>query len=104
MTVARAVKVMGTHTEKSFRNLIESIWNQIVVTIFQLIWIQADLSLDPNQSGNGNSNLISDWFNKISLSLAGHYVDQFLAPSKGDEGGGTLIDLTHFYPPFHFRN
>ena len=30
------------HTEKSFRNLIQSNWNQIVFTIFWLIWNQTD--------------------------------------------------------------
>ena len=54
------------HTEKYFRNLIESTQNQIVVTIFRLIWIQTDVHLDPNQSVNGNYNLISGLFKKIS--------------------------------------
>ena len=47
------------HTEKSFRNLIESTRNQIVFTILKLIWIQTDVRLDPNQSENGKYNLIS---------------------------------------------
>ena len=33
------------HTEKSFRNLIKSNLNQIVFTIFRLIWNQTDLRL-----------------------------------------------------------
>ena len=57
------------HTEKSFRNLIKSTRNQIVFTIFRLIWIQTDVRLDPNQSEDGNYNLISGWFNKISLCV-----------------------------------
>ena len=39
---------VNLQTEKSFRNLIESNRNQIVFTIFRLIWIQADVRLDPN--------------------------------------------------------
>ena len=57
------------HTEKSFRNLIESTRNQIVFTIFWLIWIQTDsVRLVPNHSENGKYNLISGWFhfNKIA--------------------------------------
>ena len=57
------------HTEKSFRNLIKSTWNQIVFTIFRLIWIQTDVRLDPNQSENGKYNLISDWLNKIKKKI-----------------------------------
>ena len=54
-------------TEKFFRSLIKSTWYRIVFTIFQLIWIQADVRLDQNQSEIGKYNLISVWFNKISL-------------------------------------
>ena len=54
------------HTEKHFQNLIKSTRNQIVFTIFRLIWIQTEDRLDPNQSENGKYNLISGWFNKIS--------------------------------------
>ena len=54
------------HTEKSYWNLVKSARNQIVFTIFRLIWIQTEVRLDPNQSGNGKYNLISGWFNKIS--------------------------------------
>ena len=39
--------------EKSFRNRIESNRNQIVFTIFRLIWNQTDVRLVPNQSENG---------------------------------------------------
>ena len=49
-----------THTEKYFRNLIESTRNQIVFTIFRLVWIKTEVRLDPNQSENGKYNLISD--------------------------------------------
>ena len=45
-------------TEKSFRNLIYSNRNQIVFTIFRLIWKQMDVSLVSNQSENGKYNLI----------------------------------------------
>ena len=46
------------HTEKTFWNLVNSNQNQIVFTIFRLIWIQTDVSLDPIQSENGKYNLI----------------------------------------------
>ena len=49
----------GVHTEKSFRNLIESNQNQIAFTIFRLIWNQRDVRLVPNQFKNGKYNLIS---------------------------------------------
>ena len=52
-------------TEKSFRNNIIPNWNQIVFTIFQLIWKQTDVRLVPNQSEDGKYNLISVWFKKI---------------------------------------
>ena len=35
-----------SHSEESFRNLINSNWNQIVVTIFRLIWNQTDVRTD----------------------------------------------------------
>ena len=58
---------MVPHTENFFRNLIKSNRNQIVSTIFRLIWnTNGRVRLDPNQSENGNYNLISGWFNKIS--------------------------------------
>ena len=41
-----------------FRNLIKSTRNQIVFTIFRLIWIQMDARLNPNQSKNCEYNLI----------------------------------------------
>jgi len=44
---------MHEHTEKYFRNLIKLTRNQIVFTIFRLIWNQKDGRLDPNQSENG---------------------------------------------------
>ena len=62
----KRVQLFKVHTEKSFRNLIKSIWNQVVSTIFRLIWIQTDVRLDLNQSENGKYNLISSSFNKIS--------------------------------------
>ena len=55
------------HSENFFfLNLIKYTGNQIVFTIFRLIWIQTDFHLDPNQSENGKYNLISGRFNKIS--------------------------------------
>ena len=47
------------HAEKYFPNLIQSYRNQIVVTIFWLIWIQTDVRLVANQSENYKYNLIS---------------------------------------------
>ena len=45
------------HTEKSFWNLIKSIRNQIVFTIFWLIWNQTDsVRLVSNQSEYGKYN------------------------------------------------
>ena len=60
----------GSHTEKTFQNIIKSTQNQIVFTIFGLIWIETDFRLVPNQSDqseNGIYNLISGWFKKISI-------------------------------------
>ena len=54
------------HTENFFRNLIMSTQNQIVFTVFPLIWNQTNVRLVLNQSEKGNYNLISRWFNKIS--------------------------------------
>ena len=54
------------HTEKSFWNLIKLIQNQIVYTIFRLIWNQKDVRFVPNQSENAKYNLILVLFNKIS--------------------------------------
>ena len=68
------VRVFSVHTEKYFLNLVKStrnqivftlfrlIWsqstrNQIVFTIFRLIWNQTDVRLDPNQSEKGKYNL-----------------------------------------------
>ena len=42
-----------------FENLIKSTCNQIVFTIFRLIWILTDVRLDPNRSEIGKYNLIS---------------------------------------------
>ena len=48
-------KMFCFHTQ---RNLIESTWNEIVDIILRLIWIETDVRWDPNQSENGNYNLI----------------------------------------------
>ena len=52
-------RLKDQHIENFFQNLIKSTRNQIVFTIFRLIWIQTDVCLDPNQSKNGEYNLIS---------------------------------------------
>ena len=62
------------HTEFFFQNLIKLTRNQIIFTIFRLIWIQTDVRLDPNQSENGKYNLISGWFNKIKKLFLYVYV------------------------------
>ena len=55
-----------TYTEKYFQNLIKSNRNEIVFTIFRMIWNQTDVLCVPNQSENVHYNLITVWFNKIS--------------------------------------
>ena len=47
------------HTVKTFGNLVNSIRNQIVFTIFGFIWIQSEFCLYPNQSENVKYNLNS---------------------------------------------
>ena len=60
------VKTCLLHAEASFRNLIKSKRNQIVFSIFRLIWNQTEVRLVPNPSVRGKYNLISVWYNKIS--------------------------------------
>ena len=48
-----------------FLNVFKSTENQIVFTIFRLIWNKNDFHFDQNQSENGKYNLILGWFNKI---------------------------------------
>ena len=50
--------ISDVHTDKSFRNLIKSNRNQIVITIFQWIWNQTNLCLVPNPSEMVNTT----WF------------------------------------------
>ena len=64
----------SVNTEKYFRNLTKKTWNQIILTIFRLIWIQTDVRLDPNQSEFGKYNLISGCFNKISKRFLCVYI------------------------------
>ena len=65
----------------------ESNWNQIVFTIFRLIWNQTDVHLDPNRSENGKYNLIpgnstkmrSRFFSVFSETLLTQYpIQEFL--------------------------
>ena len=49
----------STQTEKSFPNAIKSNRNQSVFIIIRLIWNRTDVRLAPNQSENGEYNLIS---------------------------------------------
>ena len=53
------------HTAKYFPNLVKSIRNQIVFTIFRLIWYQTDVRLILIQSQNGKYNLISVLWDQI---------------------------------------
>ena len=57
-TAGRLIGLDLLHTEKSFRNLIKSTRNQIVFTIFRLIWNQKDVRLVPNKLENSKYNLI----------------------------------------------
>ena len=54
------------HKEIFFWNLIELNRNQIIFTIFQLIWNETEIRLVPKQSESGKYNLILGWLNKIS--------------------------------------
>ena len=74
-------KLLNTHTEKFFPSLIISTWNQIVFTIFWLIWIQTDVRLHLNQSENGKCNLISvnlTWIWRRFLCVFGQTPRHFL--------------------------
>ena len=85
------------YTEKSFRNLINSNWNQIVYTIFRLIWNQTDFRLVTNQSKNGKYNLISVWFNKIpkKISLCEANWRELAAPLSC--GASSIIDVQQLF-------
>ena len=75
-------------TEKYFRNFIKSTRNQILFTIFRLIWNQTKVRLVPNQSVNGKYNLISGWSNKISkifLCVQIHACDRFAVTHSSAE-------------------
>ena len=72
------------HIEKYFRNIIKSNRNQIVFTIFQLTWRQSDVRLVPNQSENGNYNLILGSFNKISKKILYVYKKNYLRILRSD--------------------
>ena len=61
--------VYFVHAGKYFPNLIKSNRNQIIFTIFRLIWnilVPNAVRLVPNQLENGKFNIISVRFNKIS--------------------------------------
>ena len=61
-----AFVILVLHTEKTFRNCIESNRNFIVFTIFRLIWNQTDVRLVLNRLENGRYNPILVSFYKIS--------------------------------------
>ena len=64
--LAIVVYFLTQYASYTQRNLIKSNRNQIVYTIFRLIWNKNQrVRLDSNQSENGKCNLISVWFNKI---------------------------------------
>ena len=97
-------------TEKYFRNLIKSNWNQIVFTSLWLIWNQTDFRLYPNQSENGKYNLISVWFNKnskrflcsqaaydVSLSLVGLSLRLFVGLSSARDRPTIVANLRYLF-------
>ena len=47
-TEVDALPCENVHIQKYFRNLVESTRNQIVFTIFRLIWYETDVRLIPN--------------------------------------------------------
>ena len=57
----------SSHTDKIFRNLIKSNRNQIVFTIFRLIWNQMDIRFILNQSEKGL--IIFNMISKIFLCV-----------------------------------
>ena len=59
MNTSMAVGHTFSRTDNYFINLNKSTRNQIVFTIFRLIWNQTDVRLFPNQSENVIYNLIS---------------------------------------------
>ena len=65
MCIIISTGYVQVHKEKTFWNLVNSHRNQILFTICRLIWNQTDVHLAPNQSKNGEYNLISVWINKI---------------------------------------
>ena len=69
MQADQSNRSLSLHTEKSFRNLINSNRNQIVFTIFRLIWNQKDVHLITKQLEKGKYNLITVWINKISKRI-----------------------------------
>ena len=74
---------MPDRTGKCFRNLFKSTRNQILFTIFRLIWNQTDVHLNPNQSENSKYNLISGWFNMISKRFLCVWVYWVQSASRG---------------------
>ena len=75
-------------TEKSFRNLINSNWNQIVFTTFRLIWCQNDVLLVPNQSENGK-------YNSVFLSIL-NQMELHLVQNRKE-------NCHHDYTPFNMK-
>ena len=76
---------MSVHTEKSFRNLFKSNWNQIVFTIFPLISNQTDVRLDLNQSENCKYHHISGLFSKISERFPFVQKQQIVIPHQPEK-------------------
>ena len=56
---------MHIHAGKYFRNLLESDGDQIVLTIFRLVWNQMDVCLVPDRSEDGECSLSSVEFGVI---------------------------------------
>ena len=85
--------LFSADAEKSFRNLSKSNRNQIVFTIFRLIWNQTDVRLVPNQSKNGKYNLISGWFEKKSK--------KFLSVYEGNSTVKLMEFMQKINPKYH---
>ena len=82
VTHGATVHLSATHTEKTFWNLVNSNRNQIVFTIFRLIWNQKDVCLVLNHLKNGKYNLISVRINRIPKRFLCVQWNLFLDPSK----------------------
>ena len=94
--------LFDAHREIFFES-VESTRNQIVFSIFPLIW---NYQSDPNQSENGKHNMISGWFNKIRKRYLCVWVPLMWNPVEFYFASGDL-KIYFFYSPkliFHREN